>query len=347
MKVSSGFLLSRITIIAASLFSVSLQPTDAWSAGADYDGNGFAEIPVLMQRADGRLVWTLFDPVSGRTGQFTPSLGKMGDGVVIANWLYPKVASAGVVSKPSVHSGGRLVWTIKTNVVQRDRRGRRRVIQQQHVKYLGRPGEIVITGGDFDGDRISDALILVNRGSGQYKWGLRGNFFLSSYNPGLNVNRAYFDFGRYGLDKPFFLNPDGKSDWFALLRPSGVGFDVVMTQPFTKEVRTISVGDIPDGTVVPVPVRQDDGTDLLAFYGARNNRTVFSVRDLRGREVLSFTVPFLGDVTVGNYGPGPGEEVAVCAQGRFFIVNPVTGKSFERTGPVGIAADSININTVM
>ena len=347
MKGFSRSLLSRVTTIAATLFSVSLAPASVWAAGADYDGNGFAEIPVLVQRAGGALTWTLFDPVSGKSVEFTPRLGKMGDGVVIANWLYPKVASAGVVSKPSVHSGGRLVWTIKTNFVKRDRRGRRTVTQQQHVKYLGRPGEIVMTGGDFNGDKISDALILVNRGSGHYKWGLRGNFFLASYNPGLNVNRAYFDFGTYGVDKPFFLNPDGKSDWFALLRRSGDGYDVLMTQPFTKEVRTISVGDVPDGSIVPAPVRQDDGVDLLAFYGAKNNRTVFSVKDLRGRAVLSFTVPLVGDVTVGNYGPGPGEEIAVCSQGRFFVFNPVTGKSFERTGPVGIAADSVNINTVM
>lgn len=155
MKVFSRSLLSRITLIAAILFSVSLAPTSARAAGADYDGNGFAEIPVLVQRANSTLTWTLFDPVSGKSVQFTPQLGKLGDGVIIANWLYPKVASAGVVSKPSVHSGGRLVWTIKTNVVKRDRRGRRTVTQQQHVKYLGRPGEIVMTGGDARRKRVS------------------------------------------------------------------------------------------------------------------------------------------------------------------------------------------------
>jgi hypothetical protein len=336
----------RVALVAALFLSITTMCDSARAAGADYDGNGFAEIPVLTQGAGRALSWTLFDPVSGVSTQFTPRLGRAGDGLIIANWLYPKVTSAGVVTRPSAKSGGRLTWIIKTNVIKRDRRGRQVRVQQQHVKYLGRRGEIVITGGDFNGDRISDALVLVNRGTGQYKWGLRGNFFLSSYNPGLNVNRAYFDFGRLGSDKPFFMNPDGKSDWFALLRRGASGYEVALTQPFTKQSRTFQVGSIPDGSTVPVPVQQDDNTDALAFYGVSGGSTLITVRDARGANLGSFTIPLLGDITVGNYGPGPGEEIAVSSVGRFIILNPITGKTFERHGPSGRAADSININTI-
>jgi hypothetical protein len=346
MRIFKRSLITDVVLIATLFLSTAVGQKQALAAGADYDGNGFAEIPVLVAGSGGRLKWLLFDPISGTSSQFTPQLGRAGDGVIIANWLYPKVSSAGVVSKPSAQSKGRLTWTIKTNVVKRDRRGKKSVTQQQHVRYLGRRGEIIMTGGDFNGDAISDALVLVNRGTGHYKWGLRGNFFLASYNPGLNVNRAYFDFGILGVDKPFFVNPDGTSDWFAVLHKTSSGCDVVITQPFTKEVRTISVGEIPDDSIVPVPVAQDDGSDLLAFYGFRHEETAFVMKNIRGRDVGSFTVPFVGDVTVGNYGPGPGEEIAVVSQGRFFIFNPITGRSFEAVGPVGVAADSININTI-
>lgn len=355
----SPFVRGIFVFVASACLGI-LASDKAQAAGADYDGNGFAEIPVLATSAKGSFQWQLFDPVSGATTTFTRGLGKPGDGFIIANWLYRKVTSAGVVTAPSAKSRGRLVWTIRTNVVKtsrsnrNSRRSRRirktsrsRTFQvQQHTKYLGRRGEIIITGGDFNGNGFSDALVLVNRGSGSYKWGLRGDFFLASYNPGLNVNRAYFDFGRFGVDKPFFFNPDGKSDWFAVLSPSARGYDVVFTQPFTKEVRSFPVGSIPDGANVPLPVQQDDRRDLLVFYGTSGGETQLVVKDLRGATVASFEVPLTGDITVGNYGPGPGEEIAVSSQGRFFIINPNTGRTIETSGPVGIAADSININTL-
>lgn len=358
--IKSSRFLTRAFFTLYSAASITILPHVAYAAGADYDGNGFAEIPMLTPTARGSYQWQLFDPASGLTTTFTRGLGKPGDGLIIANWLYRKVTSAGVVKAPSSRSGGRLVWTIRTNVVKsaRANQSRRRNTRartarrarafevKQHTKYLGRRGEIIITGGDFNGNGFSDALVLVNRGTGSYKWGLRGDFFLSSYNPGLNINRAYFDFGRWGVDRPFFFNPDGKSDWFALLRPNSGAYDVLYTQPFTKEVRSFSVGTIPDGTNAPIPLQQDDRSDLLVFFGTSTGATQLVIKDLTGATVASFEVPIIGEVTVGNYGPGAGEEIAVSSGGRFFIINPISGRILETTGPVGTAADSININTI-
>ena len=340
---------SRFAVLSAlaslGIFASTLTPSPlALAAGADYDGNGFSEIPVLVPSAGGRLEWKLFDPASGATTTFLQSFGRLGHGLIIANWLYPKVTSAGVLGKPNVHSSGRLVWTIRTNVVSKKRGGATTI--KEHRKYLGRTGETIITGGDFDGDSIADAVVLANRGTGMYKWGLRAKFFLASYNPGLHVNRAYFDFGVFGRDIPFFLNPDGKSDWFAVLRQSGGTYNVLMTQPFTRETRSIEVGALADGTHPPVPLQQDDGSDHLVFWAVSGNTTSIVVKNLQGRTVYATDIPIAGTVTVGNYGPGAGEEIAVSADGRFFIINPITGRVFETSGPVGIAADGVNINVI-
>ena len=331
--------LSRSLVLCSVLAATSSQAAQA--AGADYDGNGFAEVPVITTSNSGELTWNLFDPISGKTGVFTQGLGRAGDLPILANWLYSKVTSAGALSAPSAESGGRLVWTIRTAV----RSGRSTSIQQ-HRKFLGRKGEIIISGGDFDGDGFSDALVLTNRGGGKYTWGLRGNFFVSSYNPGLNQNRAYFQFGRWGAEKPFFLNPDGNSDWFAVLACDRSDCLIRMTQPFSKEGRTIRVGKVSDPSRVPVPIAQDDGSDILGFISETRSSTTIEVKNLRGETVRTLHVPFAGDVTVGNYGPGPGEELCVSSQGRFFIINPITGRSITLSGPRGQAADSININTV-
>lgn len=331
--------LARALILASALAAAS--PLVSHAAGADYDGNGFAEVPVITTSRSGEQTWTLFDPVSGKSAVFTRGFGHAGDRPILANWLYPKVTSAGTLSAPSASSGNRLVWTIRTAV----RSGRGTQIKE-HRKFLGRKGEIIITGGDFQGDGFADALVLTNRGGGKYTWGLRGNFFVSSYNPGLNQNRAYFRFGRLRSDKPFFLNPDGKRDWFAVLSCKRSSCVVRMTQPFSKEDRTIHVGTIADPSRVPVPIAQDDGTDMLGFIAEDANSTTIEVKNLKGETVTTLHAPLSGDVTVGNYGPGPGEEVCVSSRGTFFIINPVTGRSVPLSGPDGQAADSININTV-
>ena len=93
----------------------------AYAAGADYDGNGFSEIPVLATDDSGSYTWTLFDPFSGTSNVFTKSFGNSSSAVILANWLYPNVTSAGVVSRPTSHSGRRLVWRIRTSVRARTR----------------------------------------------------------------------------------------------------------------------------------------------------------------------------------------------------------------------------------
>ena len=108
--------LFRFTLSACSFVAALFTGPLAHASGSDYDGNGFAEIPVITASPSGALTWNLFDPLSARTTVFTAGLGHLGDQVILANWLYPKVTSAGVLSNPSVGSGGRLVWTIRTSV---------------------------------------------------------------------------------------------------------------------------------------------------------------------------------------------------------------------------------------
>jgi hypothetical protein len=352
MRWSLQSLWRSIVHACAGLAIVVVSASNGYAAGADYDGNGFSEIPVLTTGANGKYTWQLFDPFSGKTTVFTQGFGGPRDRLALANWIYPKVTSAGVVGLPNAGSNGRLVWRIRTAVRSsgrgrvRRRQARKATIREQ-VKYLGRPGDILIAGGDFNGDKVADAVVITNRGTGQHKWGLRGSFFLASYNPGLNVNRAYFDFGTIGLDRPFFMNPDGRSDWFAVVRNVGDGRQVIsLTQPFTKATRTISGGKVPDDANLPVPLAQDDGTDFLIFFGANGGQTEVVVKDLAGETVFHTEVPIVGELTVGNYGPGPGEEFAISNGGSFYVINPNTGRVISMSGPVGFAADSININSL-
>lgn len=345
--VGSIKILSRRGLFLSSFFFIATLGhfNSASAQGSDYDGNGFSEIPVLVSKG-ASFEWTLFDPITRSSTVFTKGFGDARNGIIIGNWIYPHRASAGILGVPTAQSGGRMSWTIRTNVVTQSPSGKKSTKQIEIRKYLGRKGDLVVTGADFTGDGITDACVLVERGGGVYTWGVRGGFFQASYIPGAKGSLAYFRYGRVGIDKPFFVNVDGKSDWFALLSRSGDNYTVTLQQPFSGEHRTVNVGSIPDGNIVPVPVQQDDGTDLLAFYGFSGDTTSVVVKDLQGNTISSFTIPYAGHVTVGNYGPGPGEEIAVSSRGRFTIINPITETQRVSSGPNGVAADSININNL-
>lgn len=335
----------RQTILASLSFSVSVFLASSLQAHADgvsYDGSKFSQIPVISPDASGNLNWNLLDPSKQKVSSFTTGLGRQGDQLIIANWLYKNVTSAGVVSGPNPRSGDRMVWTIRTKVKKKGRKAEFQTV----TKYLGRAGDLVITGGDFDGDKFADALVVRNAG-GNWKWGLRAEFFLKAYNPSLHANRAYFDFGRVGADIPFYMNPKGKGDWFALLSPSGDGgYKVELEQAFSKARMTIPVGNVPDGSNAPIPIKQDDGKDFMVFYKHSGSSTFLSVKNLSGSTVSEVSIPINGEITVGNYGPGPGQEVAVSSNGTFYIYNPITERLISMNGPSGLAGDAVNISTV-
>ena len=268
-------------------------PSMLFAGGVSYDGGEFSQIPVIRPDSKGSYIWNLLDPSTQQQSLFTTGLGKTGDRFIIANWLYRDVTSAGVVHR-AASGDSRMIWTIRTKLHKGDK-----VLFQTISKPLGRNGDLAIAGGDFDGDGFADALIVKNVG-GNWKWGLRADFFLKSYNPSLNINRAYFNFGRVGTDKPFFMRPGGNSDWFALLSGSDANARVTLQQPFARTVRTIDVGAVPNASNVPIPVRQDDGTDLMAFYGVRGGNTVIVFKDLSGHTVQSTTIPLVGDITTGD-----------------------------------------------
>lgn len=328
--------------VLAVLFVLVLLRPSAHADSVNYDGGKFAQIPVVTDDGSGSLTWHLLDPVTQKISLFTTKLGRRGDKFIIANWLYKKVTSAGVVSGANSNSNNRMVWTIRTKRISRGGK----VSFQTITKFLGRPGEWAIAGGDFNGNGYADALIVKKSGS-NWKWGLRADFFRSSYSAALGSQRAYFDFGKNSTDKPFYASPDGDSDWFAVLHPEGNGnYSVILKQAFSKREMRVPVGSIPDPDVVPVPLKQDDGSDVLVFYKTGRNTTRVVVKNLRGKTIAETTIPADGELTVGDYGAGPGEELAVAGNGTFFIYNPTTDRLVTMDGPAGLAADSVNVITV-
>jgi hypothetical protein len=237
------------------------------------------------------------------------------------------------------------VWTIRTNEVKRGAPASSATIQE-HRRYLSRKGESIVSGGDFDRNKMADTLVRARRWGRLSTWGLRQNLFLFSYNPSCGSNRAYFDFGVAGRDIQFYPNPAGKSDWSVLLRPQGDEYQVIMMQPFSQVSRTINVGKIQDGSHPPLPLQQDDRSDYLVFYSASGDSTNLVIKNLVGDTVSTFEVPITGTVTVGNYGPDAGEEIAVISGDRYFIVNPITGRMTETSGPQDIPTDPFYSNTL-
>lgn len=315
--------------IAAFLFSSFAIPLSSNAAPiCDFNRDGMSEIAFVKMNKSGNYDWKSFDPRTGRTQSILNNFGNSSSILIPGNWFEPGRAAAAIVNKPSgaVKPNGLLteaVWMAKS----RDYAG-----GSTRVRNLGRLGDIVILGGDFDGNGIADSLLLKQTTK---QLGLRINYFLSSYNgDNLGRERAYRTLGSPFKDPNFFFSPDGSIDYLAVLQRGSNGTNSVLKlRPFTNSPQSFSIGALPGGSVGPLPLKQGPRkADLLVFYARRGENTLLTVKTVNGKKVLSKIFPGNGAVTVGDYFEDRGWEIAVQDGDSFTFINPKEHTEYSVTG---------------
>lgn len=211
-------------------------------------------------------------------------------------------------------------------------------------RSFGKNNDTAISGGDFDGDGIADAVV-ARQSHGQVVWNIRYNIF--NVADGSATNRR----GLFGSDvtKAFYAAITGERDWLGSIRKSTSGKPIVRF----KEIVT---GKVPVSyrfpafiaDLRPFPVRMANGTAILGFSRVIDGKTRLNFLRADGRTFSRVTLSALGDVVVGDFGADAGEEVAVKdpAATDFKVYNPFTRKTTTVAAATGIAVDSINLNTV-
>lgn len=248
-----------------------------------------------------KLTWKVYSS-EGQLASTVTGFGELGD------HLMPGVWSEG--SLALIQEGDNIEWKI------RDEKGEVKTI------YHGKRKDILVGGGDFNGDGFHDPLRI--RGNNMV-WIAKG------------VGKTKL--GNRKTDEPFFINLDGSRDRVAILRRNRIlTRDIVTGESSTIVLRK-------SFTKAPLPIKQKNGKDLFAFIESSDPITkVFLIRR-DGRPLRRRSVQANGTVIVGDFLSSDGEEIAIQSNSGFEVINPRSGSSRSLSLPSGIPVDMININS--
>jgi hypothetical protein len=316
--------------IAIGLLGCLMMGANAYGAVPnDFDGDGISDRTWVQIESDKSLTW-LAELSTSHSQMALGSLGKSGDAITMAQWL-PGGTQIGVASLNSATD--EIEWSI------RDSGGNVR------TKVLGKKGDLVVSGADFDGNGVADAAVvrLENR---KAQWDVRFDFFAAD----APVEKR-FQFGDAG-DRVFYARAQSGSavDWIGITRTGSnartlarmMDINSGAIRQFPRLPKFASEGNRPR----PFPVRQSDGTDLLGFSSGSGGRTSVKTFNLQGGAVSSSVFSGTGTSIVGEFLQGPGYEVVYESGDFATILNPRDIDLTETLPLGGIPVDEININSL-
>lgn len=295
----------------------------------DFDGDGISDRTWVQIESDKSLTWNA--QLSTSHAQMAlGSLGKAGDSITMAQWL-PDGTQIGVASLNS--STNQIEWSI------RDAGGNVR------TKVLGKKGDLVVSGADFDGNGLADAAV-VRLENKKAQWVVLFDFFATE-----TPVQKTFQFGDAG-DRVFYARAENGSavDWIGVTRTGTnaktlarmMDINSGAVKQFSRLPKFASQGNRPR----PFPVRQSTGTDLLGFSIGSGGKTSVKVFNLEGGAVSSSVFSGTGTSVVGEFLQGTGYEVVYESGDFATIINPRDIDLTETVALGGIPVDEVNINSL-
>ncbi len=296
----------------------------------DFDEDGISDLTQFSLTGDSLLTWSA-ELSSTEQVSDLGTFGAEGSFPVLARWSGDKPILGVVV--PNI-AAGTLVWRAK-------------LADASVERTFGRDGDLVVSGGDFNGDGKDDAAVvrLVN---GKAEWEISYDLFDAAEGAATVTSVS---FGKTG-DRVFFARPDGgKADWAGVIGLGRAGRSVArMKNLVTGEVKQFarlpkfaSVGLRPRPFAVP----QEGAPDLLGFEIASDSSTTVKVYSLSGSFVGSKRFKGAGQSLVGDFDEAGGYEVAFQGKEESAVFNPVSGESWDSGYLGGTGIDETNLFTVL
>ena len=327
MRIHSWIVPLCQTLAIAGL-SLSLHVGLAYAVPNDFDGDGISDVTAVKPGAGKQLVWSARLSSTQQISELG-TVGTSDDVIAMASWL-------GVGSQIGVAALNRSTDEVVWKIVAAD--------GSRPERTFGQKGDLVVSGGDFNGDGIADAIV-VRLKDGKAIWQVLYNPFTDP-----ESKPTSFAFGQSG-DRVFFARADGTpQDWIGVLRKgAGRNSQARMRNLVTGEVRTFtrlpafaSTGDRPR----PFAVRQASGQDLVGFNVLKNGTTAVRVFSLSGIEVGNASFEGDGEGVVGDFNDAPGFELSFQSASEAGVFSPTNGEIRQSVALDGTLVDEINIKTV-
>jgi len=295
----------------------------------DFDGDGISDRTWVQIESDKSLTW-IAQLSTSQAQRALGSLGKSGDAITVGQWLAGGT-QIGIASLNATTN--QIEWSI------RDSAGNVR------TKVLGKKGDLVVSGGDFNGNGLADAAV-VRLENKKAQWTVAFDLFGSD----APVEKT-FQFGDAG-DRVFYARAESGSavDWIGITRTGSnsktlarmLDVNSGAIKQFPRLPKFASQGNRPR----PFPVRQSTGTDLIGFSMGSGGKTSVKVFSLEGGAVSSSVLSGTGTSVVGEFLQGPGYEIAYESGEYATIINPRHIDLTETVALGGIPVDEVNINSL-
>ncbi len=290
----------------------------------DFDGDDISDVTYITSTSGTALNWKTV-PSTNDGSALNETFGLSSDLISLAHWLESPSPTLGVVRVRSLDN--KLVWKILLTDG---------TIQEE---VFGSSSDLVLSGGDFNGNQIDDAVV-VRRNKNKLLWGIKRDIFSSP------LKTIQKEFGNSG-ERAFYASPDGERDWLATFGKLGAKKTILRLYDLqSKKTRTnkkIPLRFALNQRPRPLPLKQSDGTDLIVFVEEDQSDTTLTTYSLKGKKISSRTLSGLGTITIGNFlADEEGEEIALHTSAKIRYLNPVTGATGEDTTISGTPIDEFN-----
>jgi hypothetical protein len=295
----------------------------------DFDSDGISDRVRVEIGGDKSLTWKAL--LSGNQQTETlGTIGKEGDHLIMAQWL----SGGSQIGVVSLSGSDDIVWSILNGAGEKLER------------TFGKKGDLVVAGGDFNGNGTADAAVVRLKGS-KAEWQIRYDIFTSD-----TPNERSETFGKAG-DRAFYASLDGTVDLIGVIR-KGKG------NRSMAQVKNLATGQVRKFLRLPkfasagtrpraFPIPQASGEDLLGFQLRKGNETEVRVYTLAGAEVTTAPFEGKGDSIVGQFAAGEGDrgfEVLFQGDSESGVLDPNKGEVTATSNLGGVPVDEININTM-
>lgn len=321
--------MSKFVLILVFTFS-SLLPAFA-AEKTDFDGDGVSDLTYIsikegasiLGRSSNALVWGYRSSKNLRS-KTVATLGIAGQHVAMAHWTGNAKSEIAVVAKdPNSNS---MVWVVQ------------KASGEIGSFILGTVNDLAVSGGDYDGNGLSDAVAVEVRNNVLY-WKLL-------YNPFGTAASTEIAFGEKG-DTPFYWITASGQSLLALLRknPDGTS-SVFLLNSMTREQYGVVLARNVSSSQTPVTILNGAQTYLVLTTKSGSSTQVYLFRPT-GTLFRKLNVKGTGDMVIGNFfKSSAGEEVAVKNGRSYSIVNPFKLKTQNVNLSAQVPIDEFNINAL-
>jgi hypothetical protein len=288
----------------------------------DFDNDGLSDPILLNVDRNKSFSWSA---VLSTSGSVLPVgvVGKRGDTPIVDSWFSADGKPAiGVVTQKKSD----LIWKVLAST------------EGERSFTLGKKGNLIVSGGDFNGNSLGDAAVVQNS-RGKAVWTIK----LDALANGNDRRRIVF--GKAN-DVLFFAKVESVRDSLGYLHYRKRKSPQLIFRTLDETVnRAYTIPRFLSSKRMsrPKPLQTNTNSDDLVFGKKRGNSVTIYIYSITTKKTIKRNFEGSSDFLVGDFLAAPGEEIGIKNNKELQLFNPITNQIITRPVANGIILDKVNV----